>query len=61
MDGPRDYILTGVSQRKANIILYHLNMESEKITQMDLLTLRHRRKLWLPKKVVGRDRFGVWD
>jgi len=28
-------ILTEVSQRKASTILYHLNVESKKITQMD--------------------------
>ena len=33
----------------------------KKLTQMDLPTHRHRRKLRLPKEVVGRDKFGVWD
>ena len=33
----------------------------KKITQMDLPTHRQRRKVRLPKEMVGKDKFGVRD
>ena len=58
-------ILSEVNQTKANIIRYHLYVESEKITQMNLFTKqkwthRHRKQTYGNKRgKEGRDTLGV--
>ena len=58
-------ILSEVSQRKTNIIWYHLYVES-KMIQMNLLTEQTsqnlKTNLWLSKvECGGRDKLGVWN
>ena len=69
MDGPRDYH-TVWSERKTNIIGYHLYVKSKKkkMIQMNLFRkqkqthrLRERTYSYQGKGVGGRDRLGVWD
>ena len=61
-------ILSEVSQRKTNIIWYHLYVESKKMIQMNLFTkqkhtFRHRKQTygyWRGKDG-RRDKLGIWD
>ena len=61
-------ILTEVSQRKTNIMWYHLHTESfkkSKLTSLqnrNRLTKKKKKNLWLPKGTVKKgDKLGVWD
>ena len=61
-------ILSEVSQTKANIIWYHLYVESKKLIQMNLFTkqkqthrLRNQTYSYQRGKVRGRDKLGGWD
>ena len=59
-------ILTEVSQRKTNIMWYHLHMESLKKCKLTSLQNRNRltkkKNLWLPKGTMKKgDKLGVWD
>ena len=50
---PERIMLSEVTQRKMNIIWYHLYVESKKMIQMDLLTKQkqahiHGKQTWLP-------------
>ena len=56
-------ILSEVSQRKTNIIWYHLYVESKKMIQMNLFTKqkythRHRKQTY---DYQDRDKLGIWD
>ena len=66
MDGPRDDHAE-VSQRKTNIIWYHLFMESKKIVQTNLHTKqkqthRHRKESfgYQRGREMERDKLGIW-
>ena len=57
MDGIRDYYTKQNKSEGQNI--YHLCVESKKVTQMNLLTKqkqthRHRKQTWLPKGKGGK-------
>ena len=40
MDGPRDFLLSEIRQKKTNIICYRLYVESKKIVQINLFTIQ---------------------
>ena len=59
-------ILSEISQRKTNIIWYHIYVESKKMIQWTYIQNRNRptdikSNLWLPKGKGWRDKLGGWD
>ena len=59
-------ILNEISQRKINIICYHLNVEAEKKYANDLIYITeiqsYKNKLVVTKgESKGRGKLGVWD
>ena len=59
-------ILSEVSQTKTDITRYHLDVESKKTIQINLLTKqkqthRHRKQTWRSKGKGGKDKSGVGE
>ena len=64
MDGPR--VLNEVSQRKTNIIWYHLQVESKEMIRMNVTTKqkqthRHRKQTQGYQRGWQEDKLRIWD